>query len=204
MEVAAACGFWHFTITQCRLLGGLIGVQMPRSGSSLFEVVFALATAVLSDKRDDEVLELLAARFSRIQNDTNYEEFMEIDDAYNIMSREDEKEFKDEAKAQKQRSDTLKSFRLEWGKKVGQARGARARSKAGKAAARTKRLKGYKGPSTLPSGLIPQNQIRGFLPPGCPFGGITTHWVGAASASRSVVAQSQQPLTAIAAQPCGF
>lgn len=93
LRTAARFAFWHFNATQCRQIGTYVGVSMPPAGSSLFDVVFTIVQEVLQLSDADSLL-VTAARFGHVEPDLNYDEFIELDEAYQLMRRDDEQTFR--------------------------------------------------------------------------------------------------------------
>lgn len=164
MEVGARNAFWQFNATQIKLLGGSVGIRLPPTRSNLFTVVLAVVQGVLSCS-EEVAVDIMSRRFSQV-GDFNYDEFMSVDEGIQMMSKDEEQEFKKEKKLQAARSETVTAFAKEWKGKVTELRTQKAKTPAAKATARKKCLKEYKGPSSIPTGGIEQDIARQLTPPG--------------------------------------
>lgn len=83
-----------------------------------------------------------------------------------MMSRDDEQEFKSEARKQNAKASSSKSFQWEWKEAFQEARTRKCKSDA----ARDKKLRAevrrYKGPGLVPPGAITQPEAKAMVPPG--------------------------------------
>jgi hypothetical protein len=175
LRVAAKNAFWKFTLTQCRQIATLAGIGLSGGASSLFQVVFDMIKNTLG-LNDSDALAITKTRFASMEPDLNYDEFIDLDDGYQLMSRDDEQTFRQEAKSQKNRQELAKQFKKEYKEKVKVVKTSGGKSSNAQEKALTKELLRYKGPAAIPEGEIEQRVAKSSVPPG------TSIWRNHASA----------------------
>lgn len=165
LEVAARNVFWSWSLTQLKQVASHIGLKFSTQEPSCFSAALDLTKHILHTG-DDEALALLSSRFGWMEPDTNFAEILQLDDAYQLMSMDDEAEFKREQHLQKNKESGANSFQWEWRQAFVDAKTRKCKSEASKQAKLQAALTAYKCPPTPPEGAISQEEARAMTPLG--------------------------------------
>ena len=116
--VAAKNHFWDLGITDLQFIAQHLEISIPDK-PSLLDVLVVLTTEILQIS-EDAALDILAPRLNKLtkgHSQTAVDQFMELDEASKLLTREDEEELHKEQEKQREAQDRTMSFLNEFKEK---------------------------------------------------------------------------------------
>merc|ERR1719198_1135806 len=167
LEVAAKGAFWQLSRTACAALCAHLHFD-HEDGDSRFDVLWKLIQGA-TGLGDEAVLEIISQRAVRSQGCTNVEELLRVDDAVEVMDKEDQKNAsglkataQEIERVRREFSDCVRSRRQAIAAQASQQAASSSSSRARRGTAAPRPLRPY---TAVPPGDLTQPQLAARCPP---------------------------------------
>ena len=166
LELLAQMAFLSWDLPELTSIAKMIGLNVNRC-TSLSDMLFEMISLVLPALSEMDVLDIMQQRVAQLHPDDDFDVILEVEEAEELLNKEDRKHVQDEQNNARSRRAAYQSFAHEYSERRRAARNRKPRPAAGSGSGSATDATPVTERRQLPrNGMMTQGEGSRFMPPG--------------------------------------